>query len=69
MAEKRLVCSKHLDEGPYYLGELPDNDRVVRCPECGEEWQNFIKYPEALIHDSSTGEIFLKNVLTGERVD
>ena len=69
MAEKRLVCAKHPGEGPHYLEELPDNDRLVRCPECGEEWQNFIKYPVATVHDFSTGEIFSKNVLTGERVN
>ena len=66
--EARSVCSKHPGEGLFYLEELPDNDAPVRCPECGEEWQNFIKYPEALVHDFSTGETFMKNVLTGERV-
>ena len=69
MSEKRLVCSKHPGEEPYYLEELPGNDRIVRCPECGDEWQNFIKYPVALVHDKKTGELFSQNVLTGERVD
>ena len=53
MSEKRLVCSKHPDGGPYYLEELPSNNRIVRCPECGGEWQNFIKYskyPVATVH-------------------
>ena len=68
MLENRLVCSRHPGEKLHYLEELPDNDQMVRCPECGEEWQNFVKYPEALVHDFSTGEIFLQNVLTGERV-
>ena len=66
--EARLVCSKHLGEGPFYLEKLPNDDGTVKCPECGEEWQNFIKYPEALVHDFSTGETFMRNVLTGERV-
>ena len=64
--EARLVCSKHPGEGPFYLEELPDDDHIVRCPECGEEWQNFIKYPVAEVVDLGTGETFLKNVLTGE---
>ena len=65
----RLVCSRHPGEGPYYLEELPGDDRTVECPECSERWQNFIKYPVALIHDSNTGELYHQNVLTGERVD
>ncbi len=67
--ERRLVCSKHPDEGPFYLEELPNDDSIVKCPECGDEWQNFIKYPVAQVHNSQTGEIYMQNVLTGERVD
>ena len=65
----RLVCPNHAGEEPRFLEELPCDERTVKCPDCGERWQNFIKYPVALIHDVETGEMYRKNVLTGERVD
>ena len=43
-----------------------DDDDFVVCPVCHSVWQNFIKHPWAQIANRKTGEVFMKNVLTGE---
>ena len=64
----RLVCSNHPGEQRIYLVESHNGDRV-QCPECKGEWPNFLKYPMQEVLDTNTGELFLKNVITGERVE
>ena len=65
---RRLVCSNHPKGKRFYLVETDGGTRV-RCPECHGEWPNFLKYPVQEIVDLNTGEIYLKDLLTGERVD
>ena len=70
----RLVCPRHPMEPPSarrYLVECEDDDSVVEClmDGCGYTCQNFIKYPIAEVHNFTTGETYLKNVLTGEVLD
>ena len=64
--QKRLVCSNHPGQRVYLepAGETDDN---VRCPECGQTWPNYLKYPVAQVIDLTTGEIHCQNVLTGEK--
>ena len=69
MAENRLVCPDHKGKDEkHYLEELDRDDSIVVCPDCGYNCQNFIKYPEVEVMNLATGETYMKNVLTGERV-
>ena len=46
-----------------------EHDDAVECLRCGYECQDFIKDPVASIYNHTTGEWYLKNVWTGERVE
>ena len=65
--DKRLVCPNHQGRRVYLEKTRPDSDRV-HCPECGETWPDYLAHPIAEVVDLNTGEIYLQNVLTGERV-
>ena len=62
---QHLICPLHKPRNPRMVETM--NGTRVRCPECGNEWQNFLKYPVAELFDCQTGETFRQNVLTGER--
>ena len=64
-SDKRLLCPNHPGRRVYLEHAGPDGDRV-QCPECGETWPNYLKYPVQEVVDLNTGEIELKHVLTGE---
>ena len=50
------------------LVEHEEDEGMVECLLCEYVCQNFLKYPVAEIYVWSTGERYLKNFLTGERV-
>lgn len=69
----RLVCPNHPDENAtlatrvYMVEDVEDVDVVV-CPQCGNESQNFIRTPVAVVVELATGKTRAKNMLTGEYV-
>lgn len=67
MTDIHLVCSRHGEALPR-MEEVDGNDERVCCPDCGYESQNFIKYPEATVWNSTSGRAELVNVLTGEKI-
>ena len=63
----RLICPKHPDDDTRYYLTL--RKKTARCADCGYTCRNFIAEPIHQIYDMNTGEITLKNVLTGETVE
>ena len=59
-----LVCPNHGEE-IVRLVEMEDEDERVECLRCEEVYPNLLKYPVQQVHNRSTGEMYLKNVLTG----
>ena len=69
--DMKLGCPRCPGEPPaerVYLEEHPTDDEVAYCLECAYTCQNFIKYPVSQVMDMKTGELYQKNMLTGERV-
>ena len=64
----RLVCPNHPGQQPVHLAETDDGERV-HCPRCHQEWPNYFRYPIQETVDLNTGEIYHRNVFTGERVN
>ena len=61
-----LVCPNHPGE-VVRLVEVED-DEFVECLRCEEVYINWLKYPVQQVYNHTTGEYYLKNVLTGEIV-
>ena len=66
----KLLCPKvqHLlRDTPVYMEEDPEDDSIMVCPSCQYVFQNLLKYPVMQVINEKTGEVFMKNMLTGER--
>ena len=63
-----LVCPNHGEE-IVRLVEMENKDEWVECLRCEEIYPNLLKYPVQQVHNRSTGEMYLKNVLTGEIIE
>ena len=66
--EEYLTCPNHGEQIVRLAIQDQDADWMVECPLCGYQCQNFLKYPVAEVHKRTTGETYLRNVLTGELV-
>ena len=64
----RLVCPDCRPE-VVHLVEFPDDDSRVYCPNCPYHCQNYVRYPVVEVHDFSTGEMYLWDILKKERVE
>ena len=67
-AQEFLLCPNHPDE-PAARRRLAkgDDDQTLTCPRCSFSCPNFLKYPVVETLDTSTGEVFRVNMLTGKR--
>lgn len=63
----KLICPKHPDDDTRHYLTLGKKTAV--CPDCGYTCPNFVAEPVRQVFDMNTGEISLKNVLTGEVLD
>ena len=66
--EDYLTCPNHGEQIVRLVVQDQDADWMVECLLCGYQYQNFLKYPVAEVHNRTTGQTYLKNVLTGEVV-
>ena len=69
----RLICPNHPDQNQdvttrVYMVEQPEDIYTVTCPQCGNESQNFLRLPVTTVVHLKTGNVYLKNMLTGEVV-
>ena len=63
---EHLVCPNHPGE-VVRLVEVED-DEWVECLRCEEVYPNLLRYPVQQVYNHTTGEFYLKNILTGEIV-
>ena len=66
--EEFLVCPNRGEE-IVRLVEVEDDDEWVECLRCEEVYPNVLRYPVQLVHTTTTGRSYLKNVLTGEIIE
>ena len=68
---ERLVCPHHGEEIVYLVdtADTEDEDHEwVECLRCEEFFPNILKYPVQQVHNRTTGETYMKNMITGEVV-
>ena len=63
----KLICPMHPDDDTRYYLTL--DGKVATCPDCGYTCPNFVAQPVRQVFNMRTGEITLKNLLTGEVID
>ena len=63
---ERLVCPNHREEIVPLVDTEDEDDEWVECLRCGAFFPNILKYPIQQVHNRTTGETCMKNVITGE---
>lgn len=63
-----IICPNKEHSTVTQMWEDSKDDSMAVCPDCNYTCQSFLKYPVAEIYSHTSGELYLKNVLTGERV-